>query len=60
MYICLCNNITLEDLAKHPELVYKIASKCGNCVNCDDCDCEKSIDVDLAKEIAKLKLENKW
>ena len=59
MYICLCNDITLEDLAKHPELVYKIASKCGKCAECPK-DCEQAIEIDLAKEIAKLKLENNW
>jgi bacterioferritin-associated ferredoxin len=32
MYVCICNNISSNDLEKDPSLIDKVGSKCGKCI----------------------------
>lgn len=36
MFICICNNITEEDLRRDPGLISKIGIVCGQCVSDGD------------------------
>jgi hypothetical protein len=36
MYLCICCNITTEDVAKDPELLKLVGSVCGKCLSDGD------------------------